>query len=177
MQYAWRAGYNPRGFIDLFDQMSQKEGYASRTSFFATHPAFGERILNSLKEYKVLESLNTNRKYITDTAEFQTIREEVNVSLRKTKEEVAEEENRPSLNPKEPSDQECQQLLGPAASAPKAASQPEQNTPEPRAKPQGDATQATPPSMDQEQAATQSQASAAGGEQAPCGAALPSGFF
>jgi Zn-dependent protease with chaperone function len=177
MQYAWRAGYNPRGFIDLFDQMSQKEGYASRTSFFATHPAFGERILNSLKEYKVLESLKTNRKYITDTAEFQTIREEVNVSLRKTKEEVAEEENRPSLNPKEPSEQECQELLGAAAPASKAASQPEQKAPAQTAGPQADAPQATPPSTDQRQGATQPQASATVGEQSPCRAALPSGFF
>ena len=28
MQYAWKAGYDPEGFIRLFDHMSQKEGHA-----------------------------------------------------------------------------------------------------------------------------------------------------
>jgi Zn-dependent protease with chaperone function len=125
MQYAWKTGYDPRGFIDLFDQMSQKEGYASRTSFFTTHPAFGQRILNSLKEYKILESINRNPNYIADTAEFQTVRERINASLYKTREEVAEEESRPSLNPKEPSEEECKKLLaptsGPAGESPSAS--------------------------------------------------------
>ncbi len=116
MQYAWKTGYDPRGFIGLFDQMSQKKGYASRTSFFATHPAFGERILNSLKESKVLESLNPNQKYITDTLEFQKIQKIVNSSLYKTKEEVEKEENKPSLHAAEPTEQECQELLAPANS-------------------------------------------------------------
>ena len=46
MQYAWKSGYDPEGFIRLFDHMSQKEGHASSTSFFATHPAYGDRIQN-----------------------------------------------------------------------------------------------------------------------------------
>lgn len=114
MQYAWKTGYDPRGFIELFDRISVKEGYASRTSFFATHPAFGERILNSLKECKILESLKPNQRYLTDTLEFQRIQAEVNAGVHKTGEQIAEEENRPSLNPADPSDQECRDLLEPA---------------------------------------------------------------
>lgn len=176
MQYAWKAGYDPAGFIDLFDQMSQKEGYASRTSFFATHPAFGERIINSLKEYKILESVNPNQKYITDSSEFQTIRNRVNVSLRKTKQEVAEEENRPSLNPKEPSDEECQKLLGPATGTAGQAPSTSKSAPVRPATPYGDALSPASLGRSQGHGPRQSQARVAPTAPPPC-AAPSSGLF
>ncbi|MBI3935259.1 MAG: M48 family metalloprotease, partial [Acidobacteria bacterium] len=40
VQYVWKAGYNPEGFIEFFDIMASKEGYVEKTSFFRTHPAF-----------------------------------------------------------------------------------------------------------------------------------------
>ena len=65
--------------------MSQKEGHASSTSFFATHPAYGDRIQNALKEYKALRAAdNPSRTYITDTSEFQEVKERLRKSLQKT---------------------------------------------------------------------------------------------
>lgn len=116
MQYAWKTGYDPRGFIDLFDAMSQKEGYASRTSFFATHPAYGDRTLSALKEYKVLHSLATDRKYLTDTSEFQEMKERLRKSLIKTPKQIASDVEKPTLKGLEPTPAECEELLGsPAA--------------------------------------------------------------
>ncbi|MGH9448903.1 MAG: M48 family metalloprotease [Terriglobia bacterium] len=97
MQYAWKANYDPRGIITLFDWMATKSGYASRTSFFATHPAFGDRTLSALKEYKVLTSIDPNKKYITDTSQFEGIKERLKRELHRSKEQIQKEEaNRPS---------------------------------------------------------------------------------
>jgi len=112
MQYASKSGYDPEGFIRLFDHMSQKEGHASSTSFFATHPAYGDRIENALKEYKALRAAdNPSRTYITDSAEFQEVKERLRKSLQKTEIEIQEEKNRPSLKTYEPAPEECEEIL------------------------------------------------------------------
>ena len=107
MQYAWKTGYNPRGFMDLFDQMSEKEGHASRTSFFATHPAFGDRILNSLKEYKALYSLNPDRNFVVDTSEFQEVKLRLQNILRKTEKQIEKDSDRPTLKGVGTKSEEC----------------------------------------------------------------------
>jgi Zn-dependent protease with chaperone function len=112
MQYASRSGYDPEGFIRLFDHMSQKEGHASSTSFFATHPAYGDRIQNALKEYKALHAADKpGRQYTTDTSEFQELKERLRKSLQKTEQEIQEETQRPSLSRPEPSPEECAEIL------------------------------------------------------------------
>jgi predicted Zn-dependent protease len=112
MQYAWKSGYDPEGFIRLFDHMSQKEGHASSTSFFATHPAYGDRIQSALREYKALNATDgTQRAFITDTSEFQEVKERLRKSLQKTEKEIQEELKKPSLNRAEPSSQDCDEIL------------------------------------------------------------------
>ncbi len=106
--YAWETGYGPEGNITFFDWMATKEGCASRTSFFATHPAFGDRTIAALKEYKALASLDTQRKYITDTQQFEEIKER----LYKPKEPIQEEEtNRPSLLKGVVTEEDCAAIL------------------------------------------------------------------
>ncbi len=98
MQYAWKAGYDPEGIITFFDAMASKSGYASRTSFFATHPAFGERTLGALKEDTILTAIDPNRKYIADTQRFEQIKGQLARELHKTRAEIQEEEkSRPTL--------------------------------------------------------------------------------
>lgn len=112
MQYASKSGYDPEGFIRLFDHMSQKEGHASSTSFFATHPAYGDRIQNALKEYKALSATDRhNRAFMTDTSEFREVKERLRKSLQKTEKEIQEENNKPFLNRSEPSPEECNKIL------------------------------------------------------------------
>jgi Zn-dependent protease with chaperone function len=112
MQYALKSGYDPEGFIRLFDHMSQKEGHASSTSFFATHPAYGDRIQNALREYKALSATDRpNRMFMTDTSEFQEVKEHLRKGLQKTEKEIQDEIKKPSLNRSEPSPQECNEIL------------------------------------------------------------------
>jgi Zn-dependent protease with chaperone function len=105
MQYAWKTGYDPRGFLQLFDRMSQKEGYASHTSFFATHPAFGDRTLNALKEYKALQSLGESRHFVFDTSEFQQIKNRLKDNLKESWEKQKATPDKPTLQRPEP--KEC----------------------------------------------------------------------
>lgn len=50
VQYAWNAGYDPSGFIRFFDKMATKEGYVNGVSWFRTHPAFYQRMVEAQRE-------------------------------------------------------------------------------------------------------------------------------
>lgn len=54
VQYAWRAGYDPRGFITFFDKMASEKGYVTSASFFRTHPPYFDRILATFSEIAYL---------------------------------------------------------------------------------------------------------------------------
>jgi Zn-dependent protease with chaperone function len=113
MQYAWKTGYDPEGLIKLFDHMSAKEGNASHTSFFATHPAFGDRALNSLKEYRLLCSIAPERQFLTDTSEFQGVKEHLRDTLRTAQKEIHGGTKGPSLDPQDPASEGCPEILPP----------------------------------------------------------------
>lgn len=129
MQYAWKTGYDPRGIITLFDQMATKSAYASRTSFFATHPAFGDRILAGLKEYTVLNSIEPNKQYISDASQFKEMQDRLRKELHKSKAEIREEEaDRPPLRRGEVTAEGCASILSqpPASLASQGTGNPQQ---------------------------------------------------
>lgn len=123
MQYAWKTGYDPQGIITFFDWMATKKGYASQTSFFATHPAFGERTVAALEEYTVLKAIDPKRNYLSDTSEFGVIKEKLKKELYKTKPQILEDEkNKPSLLRGEVTPEACEEILsqeGSTSSVPK----------------------------------------------------------
>ena len=91
VQYLWKSGYNPEGFIEFFDIMASKEGYVEKTSFFRTHPAFYDRIVEAYREISFLPQQDM---VIDNTKEFETVKatlEKLNAELEK------EDENRPTL--------------------------------------------------------------------------------
>ena len=73
VQYAWKAGFDPKGFIMLLDSISQQE-YSKTASFYRTHPHLDERMLDVFSEVQFLpESPAT----IRDSVEFHQIKERV----------------------------------------------------------------------------------------------------
>jgi len=54
IQYAWKAGYDPAGYINFFDKMATKEGYVNGTSWFRTHPASYDRMVATERELMYL---------------------------------------------------------------------------------------------------------------------------
>lgn len=71
-QYAWNAGYDPRGFIAFFDKMASEEGYVKSASFFRTHPPFFERIVSTFSE---IEYLPEKEDLVVDSVQFQQVKE------------------------------------------------------------------------------------------------------
>jgi predicted Zn-dependent protease len=95
VQYVWKSGYNPDGFIEFFDIMASKEGYVEKTSFFRTHPAFYDRIVESYREISFLPKQESS---IETTKDFETIQ----AKLKKMSEDLdKEEKDRPSLYKRE----------------------------------------------------------------------------
>lgn len=96
VQYSWKSGYDPTGFIRFFDKMATKEGYVNGLSWFRTHPPFYERMVRSMTEVLYLPKRG---EPIVTSAEFQKMKEEVE---RIKAEAEAEERERPSLRAAEP---------------------------------------------------------------------------
>jgi hypothetical protein len=73
-QYAWKSGYDPRGFITFFDKMASEKGYIKSASFFRTHPAFYERIVSVFSEISYLPAKD---ELIVDSDDFHANKEKL----------------------------------------------------------------------------------------------------
>lgn len=91
VQYLWKAGYNPEGFIQFFDIMASKEGYVEKTSFFRTHPAFYDRIVTAYSEISFLPKLG---EAVDNTSEFQDVKAHLQAIAKNLDQE---EKDRPTL--------------------------------------------------------------------------------
>jgi len=112
VQYVWKSGYNPDGFIEFFDIMASKEGYVEKTSFFRTHPAFYERIVDT---YREISFLPKNEMAVENTKEFGTIQ----AKLKQMSEALDQEEkDRPTLFRRE---EGCTDQSAPPAEQPQPA--------------------------------------------------------
>ncbi len=67
IQYAWKAGYDPEGFILFFDKMATKAGYIKGVSWFRTHPPFYTRMVNAQREIMFLPA---HKQSIVQTSQF-----------------------------------------------------------------------------------------------------------
>lgn len=83
VQYAWKSGYDPKGFITFFDKMASEKGFVRSASFFRTHPAFYERIVSTFSEVSYLPPRNES---IVDSAEFHTQKEKLTKIAKELKE-------------------------------------------------------------------------------------------
>ncbi len=54
VQYAWKANYNPSGFIRFFDKMATQNGDLNGVSWFRTHPPFYQRMAQAEREIMFL---------------------------------------------------------------------------------------------------------------------------
>jgi predicted Zn-dependent protease len=72
IQYAWNAGFDPKGFISFLDTLAKDDEYSKTEAFFITKPALEERILDSYTELQYLLSRQT---LTVDSEEFRMIKE------------------------------------------------------------------------------------------------------
>jgi predicted Zn-dependent protease len=97
-QYAWKAGYDPRGFISFFDTMAAEKGYIRSASFFRTHPPYFERIVATLSE---IEYLPTSGDLTVDSSTFRAFKAQLADVLRQ---EVEHQKDAPTLRREPPCD-------------------------------------------------------------------------
>jgi Zn-dependent protease with chaperone function len=90
-QYAWKSGYDPRGFITFFDKMATEKGYVQSASFFRTHPPYFERIVSTLSEIAYLPAA---RDLAVDSSGFQEFKRKLADALR---EESKRDKDLPTL--------------------------------------------------------------------------------
>lgn len=80
IQYAWKSGYDPDGFIRFFDKMATREGYVVGASWFRTHPPFYQRMVEAQREIMFLPPKSG---LITQTSAFLQMKQELTVALRR----------------------------------------------------------------------------------------------
>jgi Zn-dependent protease with chaperone function len=91
IQYAWKAGYDPSGFVRFFDKMATHKGYVNSVSWFRTHPPFYQRMVDSEREMMFLPP---NPRAIVQTSAFEQMKKELApITAQAEKEDV----NKPSL--------------------------------------------------------------------------------
>jgi Peptidase family M48 len=92
IQYAWKAGYDPNGFIRFFDKMASKEGNVIGASWFRTHPLFYDRMVHAKREITFLPK---KEQTIVQTTEFEDMKKLLAVQV--TKSNAEQDKKRPTL--------------------------------------------------------------------------------
>lgn len=91
VQYCWKAGYDPKGFITFFDEMASEKGYVKAVSFFRTHPPFYDRIVATFSEIMYLPP---KPDLIVDSPQFHRAKRRLKQVLREIK---LKEREKPTL--------------------------------------------------------------------------------
>jgi Zn-dependent protease with chaperone function len=92
IQYAWKTGYDPNGFIRFFDKMASKEGNVIGASWFRTHPLFYDRMVRAKREITFLPK---KEQTIVQTTEFEDMKRLLAVQVVKSNEKL--DKRRPTL--------------------------------------------------------------------------------
>jgi predicted Zn-dependent protease len=76
IEYQYAAGYDPTAFVDFFEKLEgeEKEPHNFVARAFMTHPMTEDRVRRAESE---LEMLPDRESYITDTSEFDAVRDRV----------------------------------------------------------------------------------------------------
>jgi predicted Zn-dependent protease len=92
IQYAWKTGYDPSGFIRFFDKLASKEGNVIGASWFRTHPLFYDRMVKAKREIMFLPK---REQMIIQTTEFEEMKTLLKEQVVKSNAEL--DKKRPTL--------------------------------------------------------------------------------
>lgn len=119
IQYSWKAGYDPSGFIRFFDKMATRAGYVNSVSWFRTHPPFYQRMVDAEREILFLPA---KESAVVQTAAFEQMKKELapvtvaaekeevgKPSLKLTREEGCEPPKKLEYKPGQPIEELCSQ--------------------------------------------------------------------
>jgi Zn-dependent protease with chaperone function len=72
IQYAWNAGFDPKGFISFLDSIAKNKDQSHTERFLLTKPELGERLLDAFTE---IQFLPNRENLIVDSTEFRIAKE------------------------------------------------------------------------------------------------------
>ena len=98
LQYMYKAGYDPNGFVDFFERLEslnkRKPGTISKV--FSSHPPTGDRIVSAQKN--IAQLLKEKPEYVISTSEFETVKDRIlALSSRQRIGATPADANRPTL--------------------------------------------------------------------------------
>lgn len=96
LQYMYKAGYDPNGFVDFFERLEamEKRKPGAISKIFRSHPPTGDRIEKAQKN--IAELLKERPEYVVTTSEFEDVKGRI-LMLASRKRATPEDPNRPSL--------------------------------------------------------------------------------
>ena len=96
LQYLYKAGYDPVGFVDFFEELQalEKKKPGTMAKVFSTHPLTDDRIKNAQKN--IQENLEAKPEYVVTTSEFNDVKTRLFTLLNRRKVDD-KDANRPKL--------------------------------------------------------------------------------
>jgi predicted Zn-dependent protease len=96
LQYMYKAGYDPNGFVDFFEKLEamNKRKPGTISSWFSSHPPTGERIVSAQKNIEDL--LKEKPEYVVTTSEFEDVKNRI-LLLQNRRKATPDDPNRPTL--------------------------------------------------------------------------------
>jgi predicted Zn-dependent protease len=97
LQYMYKAGYDPNGFVDFFERLEalEKRRPGAISKLFRSHPPTGDRIEKA--QVNIAELLKEKPEYIVTTSEFDLVKERIELLNNRRKATATEDPNRPRL--------------------------------------------------------------------------------
>ncbi|MGH9672412.1 MAG: M48 family metallopeptidase [Bryobacteraceae bacterium] len=85
LQYLYKAGYDPTGFVDFFEKLlsDEKRKPGTLSKVFASHPPTDDRIGNSQKNIQTI--LKEKPEYVVTTSEFNDVKSRLTMMLNQRK--------------------------------------------------------------------------------------------
>ena len=99
LQYMYKTGYDPEGFVDMFEKLEtmEKRKPGTLAKVFSTHPPTGDRITNAQNE--IAKILKEKPEYVVTTSEFNDVKGRLAMleNRRKLTDASADDPNKPTL--------------------------------------------------------------------------------
>lgn len=96
LQYMYKAGYDPNGFVDFFERLEamEKRKPGAISKLFRSHPPTDDRITTAQKN--IADLLKEKPEYVVTTSEFDAVKDRL-AMLASRRRATPEDPNRPSL--------------------------------------------------------------------------------
>jgi predicted Zn-dependent protease len=97
LQYMYKAGYDPNGYVDFFERLEalEKRRPGAIGKLFRSHPPTGDRVVKA--QENIAQLLKEKPEYIVTTSEFDLVSERIELLSNRRKATATEDPNRPRL--------------------------------------------------------------------------------